>query len=187
MNSTLRFWAAVVPSFLFVAAIAMRAEWTLRTGREVHLAVRAYDPMDALSGRYLAVPLAIERVDRGAAARDEQRSLLGRVVWVRLEPGEPFWLAAEVLDAPPGDPDVVALRGTVVNDQQADLWVDYGLDRFFIPQDAADPTVPRNAHRLTAVVRVTREGTSALADLLVDGETYADWNARQPRGSGAPR
>ncbi len=181
MSSAVRYWGAVVPSFAAVALIAIQAEWTLRTGREVRLEVRAYDPMDALSGRYLAVPLAIERVDPGATARDERRSFSGVVVWVRLEPGEPYWRATDVLDAPPDDPDVVALRGTVVNDQQSDLWVDYGLDRYFIPEDAADPTVPRNAHRLTAVVRVTRDGSCALSDLLVDGERYVDWNARQPR------
>lgn len=181
MNATLRYWAAIVPSFAAVALVAVQAEWTLRTGREVRLEVRAYDPMDALSGRYLAVPLAIERVDPGATARDERRSFLGGVVWVRLEPGEPCWRATDVLDAPPDDPDVVALRGTVVNDSPSALWVDYGLDRFFIPQDAADPTVPRNAHRLTAVVRVTRDGSCALSDLLVDGESYAAWNAHQPR------
>ena len=187
MNRALRFWAAVVPSFLLVAAVAVRAEWTLRSGREVRLEVRAYDPMDALSGRYLAVPLAIERVDPGDAARDERPSFLGEVVWVRLEPDEPFWRATEVLDAPPRDPEVVALRGTVVNESPSGLRVDYGLDRFFIPEDAADPTVPRGSHRLTAVVRVTPEGSCALADLLVDGESYAQWNARPPRGSGARR
>jgi len=181
MSRAALYWAAIAPSFLAVAALAIRAEWTLRAGIEVRLAVRAYDPMDALSGRYLAVPLAIEHFDPGEAARDLGLAHAGATVWVQLEPDEPVWRAAGVLDAPPEDESVVALRGTVVNEDQRVLWIDYGLDRFFIPQDASDPTVPRDAHRLIAVVRVTRDGRCALADLLVDGERYADWNARQPR------
>jgi len=185
VNRAWRFWAAVVPSFLAVAAIAVRAEWTVNTGREVRLAVRAYDPMDALSGRYLAVPLAVERLDprlggdTGASA--ETRYGGGETIWVRLEPGEPFWTPAEVRSEPSASADVVVLRGTVVNAYAGEIWVDYGLDRFFIAQEAVDPTVPRGAHVITAVVRVTADGSAALADLLVDGESYADWNARQPR------
>lgn len=181
MSRAARYWAAVVPSFLAVAALAIRAEWTLRTGREVRLEVRAYDPMDALSGRYLGVPLAIERFDPGDAARDSGLAHPGATLWMRLEEDEPVWRAAEVLLAPPEDPEVVALRGTVLSEHQRELWIDYGLDRFFIPQDGSDPSLPPGAHRLIAVVRVTRDGSCALADLLVDGERYADWNARQPR------
>jgi uncharacterized membrane-anchored protein len=181
MSRAVRYWAAIVPSFLVVAAIAIRAEWTLRTGREVRLAVRAYDPMDALSGRYLGVPLAIERFDPGESARDLGLAHADATIWMRLEEDEPVWRAAEVLAGPPEDPEVVAVRGTVLSEHQRELWIDYGLGRFFIPQDGSDPSLPAGAHRLIAVVRITPEGSCALADLLVDGEPYADWNARQAR------
>ncbi|MBL8860705.1 MAG: GDYXXLXY domain-containing protein [Planctomycetes bacterium] len=181
MSTGVRYWAAIVPSFLAVAAIALQAEWTLRAGREVLLEVRAYDPMDALSGRYLAVPLAIERLPAERFSGPPGRSAAGERVWVRLEPGEPTWSAAEILAEPPAGAELVALRATLVRQDPREVWLDYELDRFFVPQEAADPTLPRGARRIVAVVRVTRDGRGALADLLVDGERYAAWNARQPR------
>jgi uncharacterized membrane-anchored protein len=181
VTSTWRYWAAVVPSFLAVGAIALRAEWTLGGGREVRLELRAFDPMDALSGRYLGVPLAIERIERSDVDGSVGAHAPGDTVWVRLEPDEPFWRQAGISAEPPAEPDAVALRGTVVNAFASETWLDYGLGRYFIPHDAADPSVPRSAHVLTAVVRVGSDGSAVLADLLVDGERFADCNARQTR------
>jgi uncharacterized membrane-anchored protein len=181
VKSALRYWAAVVPSFLVVATIAARAEWALRTGTEVRLAVRPYDPMDALSGRFIAIPLEIERLPRSGIARFGGEPELGEPVWVWLERDEPFWRAVAVAKTVPERPDVVALRGTLVETSPQDQRVDYELDRFFIPQEGADPSVPQGRHTLTAVVKVARDGRGALADLLVDGEPWAMWNARQPR------
>lgn len=179
MNPTLRFFAAVAPSMLAVAAVAAHAEWLLRQGTEVRLEVRPFDPMDALSGRYLAVPLAIRRLG-AEVPRAQDRYAAGASVWVRLAPGEPWWRPVSVVDTPATAPDL-ALQARVQHQAGDELWLDYDLDRFFIPHDGADPTTTPEQHRLTAVVRITADGRGMFTDLLVDGEPYAAWNARQPR------
>jgi hypothetical protein len=109
MSRALRFWSAIAPSFLAVAAIAARAEWLLQTGVEVRLEVRPYDPMDALSGRYLAVPLAIQRLG-AEVPRDLDPYRLGETVWVRLAAGDPCWRPVGV-GAVPAVGDEIAVRG----------------------------------------------------------------------------
>lgn len=181
MNSTLKFWAAIAPSVLAVAAIAVRAELHLARALEVRLEVRPYDPMDALSGRYIAAPLAITTLEIGALRNECDGAQPGDSVWVALEPGEPWWTPSAVLCAPQAG--TLALRG-VLRDRSDALWtVDYELERFFIPHDAADPSAPASGPRpqIIAVVRIDEGGAGLLSDLLIEGEPYADWNARQPQ------
>ncbi len=179
MSRALRFWLALLPPFAAVAFLAAQAEWGLRSGVEVRLEVRPFDPMDPLSGRFLAVPLAIGQLDsKDLPARPELHG--GESVWVVLEPGEPTWRASAVLDRPPDD-GRIALRGRVLASYPPMLWIDYGLERFYIPHTAHDPTQPPGAHDLVALVRVARGGRGHLADLLVDGEPFAVWNGRRAR------
>lgn len=179
MSRALRYWLAVLPSFAAVALLAARAEWGQRSGVEVRLEVRPFDPMDPLSGRYLAVPLAIGQLDPGELP-DGPELHGGESVWVVLEPGEPTWRVSAVLDRPPDD-GRVALRGRVLTSYPTALWIDYGLERFFIPHNAHDPTQPPSVHQLVALVRIAPGGRGYLTDLLVDGQPFAAWNERRAR------
>ncbi len=179
MKPAWKFWAAVAPSFVAVAAIAVRAELLLASAVEVRLEVRPYDPMDALSGRYVAAPLAIARLEVDTLRNECPTASTGDTVWVALEPGEPWWRPAAVLCAPRAD--TLALRG-VLREQRGSWWtIDYQIERFFIPHDAADPSEFTGGARpqIVAVLRIDASGAGLLTDLRVDGEPYADWNARQ--------
>lgn len=181
MTSTLKFWAAVAPSFLVVAGIALRAELQRLDSIAVPLEVRPVDPMDALSGRFIAAPLAIARLDVSELRNECPQVALGDSVWVALTPGEPWWRPSAVLCGPATGE--VSLRG-VLRAQHASLWtIDYGIERFYIPHEAADPSAPGSGPRpqIVALVRIDASGSGALVDLLVEGETYSDWNARQPQ------
>ncbi len=181
MNNTLKYWLAVAPSFLAVAGIALRAELLAARSVEVRLEVAPFDPMDALSGRYIATPLAIARLAVNELRNECPEAGPGDSVWVELEPGTPHWRPSAVHCAPP--PDAVALRGVVRRQWENSWTVDYELERFFIPASGADPSALNNVSRpqLTALVRVESGGAALLVDLLVDDEPYAQWNARQPR------
>lgn len=187
MNGTLKYWLAVAPSFLVVAGVALRAELLAARAVEVRLEVAPFDPMDPLSGRYMATPLAISRLALDEVRNECPRAELGDDVWVVLEPGAPFWRPSALHCAPP--PDVVALRGVVRNQSENAWTIDYGMERFFIPADAADPSAWTGGPRpqLVAVVQVESGGAALLADLLVDGEPYAQWKARQPRPAASER
>ena len=166
MKRPLAFLLCVVPQFLVVAALAAREEIALRSGVEVRLEVRPVDPMSLFSGRYVSVPLAIERLDKTVTI--ERGLEPGQEVCVRLTSSAPCWTAAEVTRQPP---DALFLRGTWLGEKR----IAYGIDTFYIPEDGADPS--RLA--LTAVVRVTRDGRGVIEDLLVGNQTYAQWNAAQ--------
>jgi uncharacterized membrane-anchored protein len=177
MNRALVFWASLAPSFIAVAGLVLQAEWRLAHGVEVRLEVRPYDPMDALSGRYLAVPLVMDQLDPALLQREFH---FGESVWVQLEQGEPWWSPVAVLERPPAQG--VALRGTVLQQTPSALWVDFGLGRFYIPQTGADPTLAPGEHELVAVVKITPAGHGQLVDLLVDGQPWRRWSEGQTRG-----
>ena len=167
MKRALGFLLCVAPQFLVVAAVAAREEVALHSGVEVRLAVRPVDPMSLFSGRYVSVPLAIERLDKSVAIEHGIES--GQSVCVRLAPGTPCWSAAAVTRDPPREPDAVFLRGTWLEEHH----VSFGIDTYYFPEHGADPS----GHVLTLVVRVTHDGRGAIEDLLVGNQTYAQWNA----------
>jgi len=169
MKRPLAFLLCVAPQFLVVAAVAAREEVALRSGVEVRLEVRPIDPMSLFSGRYISVPLAIQRLDK--TVHIEPGIEPDQTVYVRLVRGEPCWSAIGVTREPPHATGDVFLRGTWLDTNR----VSYGIDTFYIPEDGADPS--RLA--LTAVVRVTRDGRGVIEDLLVGNQTYAQWNAAQ--------
>jgi len=137
--------------------------------------------MDPLSGRYIATPLVISRLKVDELRNECPQAEIGDDVWVALESATPFWRPIALHCAPP--PGAVALRGVVRSQWDTSWTVDYELERFFIPADGADPSVGPVSSRpqLLAVVRVETSGAALLVDLLVGGEPYKQWNARQPR------
>ncbi len=169
MNRAQAFLLCVVPQFLVVAAMTAREELALRAGVEVRLEVRPVDPMSLFAGRYVSVPLAIERLDRSVTI--ERGIEPGQTVYVQLARGEPCWSAAAVTREPPRADGAVFLRATSRDGNQ----VAYGLDTFYIPENGADPS----RLKLTLLVRVTRDGRGLIEDLLVGNQTYAQWNAAQ--------
>jgi uncharacterized membrane-anchored protein len=186
---------ALAPQVALVAGIAIAEEIGRLRGTEVVLEVRAYDPMDLLSGRYIRAPLAIARLSGTAVSHPDPMPEVGSAVFVRLAKGEPYWTATEVRTSlpEPRDPALnVYLRAQVEGSWSArptgELHLSFDLDRFYIADDAEDPSVWRagesERHRLAVVARVTPSGRAYLADLLVDGKRYADWNREAKRRAG---
>jgi uncharacterized membrane-anchored protein len=196
MNRTLAIVLALLPQVLLLGWTIAREELALRDGIPVVLEVRGYDPVDALSGRYIRVPPAIRTLAADDVSIVADRIEAGATVWVGLVRAEPFWrpLELRVEEPPPNDDrDRVWIRGRLEKEWQrpqagryrGSLTVDYGFDRFYIPEAARDPTWATGADgrraQLSLLVRVRASGEAAIEDLRVDGEPYADWNRRQPR------
>jgi uncharacterized membrane-anchored protein len=164
----LAFLLCVLPQFLVVAGVAAREELGLHRGELVRLEARPVDPMSLFAGRYVDVPLAIERLDP-ARTRIEPGLSAGETVYVRLERAEPVWRAAEVSQQPPRE--AVFLRGT----WRGDSTIDYGLDTYYIPENGVDPS---RLH-LALELRVSTQGRGQIVELLVEGRPYPEWNAAQ--------
>jgi len=187
VSRALLFALALLPQLVLVAAIAAREEIGRATGTEVVLEVRAVDPMDLLSGRYVTIPLAISVLERERFPDFVKGFEHDDEVFVLLRPGERHWEAGEVRLDRPSAPDGPFLRGRVrhlwVPDPERDLFVEYEIDRFYIPHDAADPSVwdanGNRRHELAVVARVDSRGRPHVVDLLVDGRPYEEWNRAQ--------
>ena len=191
MNRAATLTLALAPGALGLVAIVAREEGTLARGVEVVLEVRPYDPQDLLGGRYLATPLAIERIDSSAVALPEGELLRGEPVLVGLARAEPCWIPIAIArrDGPREGADawIAAVvdeeRSGASTDEEGSRIVDPTIelrcevDRFYVPENAIDPTIGGVARELRLVARVARDGRAAVVDLLVDGLPFAAWQA----------
>jgi uncharacterized membrane-anchored protein len=187
VNQGVLWIAAVAPQVALVAGIAIKEEIGRLRGTEVVLEVRAYDPMDLLSGRYISTPLAISRLAGSSVTHPDPMPEVGSTVYVRLSPGKPYWTASEVRTSlpEPRDPALnvylcARVQGSWSARPTGELHLSFDLDRYYVSEDAQDPSVWRagegERHGLAVVARVTRSGRAHLVDLLVDGRPYAEWN-----------
>lgn len=201
---------AILAQFAFLGWMVAAQERLLAAGERVVLAVAPVDPFDPLSGRYLAIHLALARLDLAAFEAAGHEVVAGEDVPAAEPGGDPLLRFAHrpaALElATEGSPRAARrlLIGAAANEARPPflasrvLWsssgvleLDLGLDRYYIPGDAEDPTLwwnraterpadPASARpTLTLAVRVTAAGKSAIEELLVDGVPYPEWNRRE--------
>jgi uncharacterized membrane-anchored protein len=171
---------------LLLGGLVAREELELTRGTPVVLEVRAVDPMDVFSGRYVSVPLAISHLDAATVAHPEPMPPTGETIYVRLERAQDVFQAVEVARAPIDDSQSIWARATLASSPgSSTIDLDFGVERFFISEVAQDPSFRRDASgarlRITVAARVASDGRVRFEDLFVDGERYAAWNARQPK------
>ncbi len=194
---------AIVAQFAFLGWMVGAQERLLATGESVVLAVAPVDPFDPLAGRYLAIRAELSRLDLAAFEAAGHSIVVGADVPPAAVNGEPLLrfagrpaaleLAREgspraahrlLIGAAAAEARPPFLASRVLWSNQGLLELDLGLDRYYIPGDAEDPTLWWNREidgrtqrpTLTLVVRVTAEGKSAIEELLVDGVPYPEWN-----------
>ena len=192
MNRKTAFLLAVLAQFALLGWMVAAQERVLAHGRRIELKIEPFDPIDPLSGRYLQIRVAVSRVDLKtirpawdtASLEAEAASLVGQEVVVTLGDTNGDLAPEDVVNPAyfEPSPSTIALRGQVKRHFGSTIDVEYGLERFFIPADASDPSplMWQQDHRLEIVVRAMPDGRSTLEDLLIDGEPFALWNARQP-------
>lgn len=191
MNARVAWFATIAVQALLLGWIVAREESTRRDGARVVLEVRAVDPMDLFSGRYVRVPLAISSIDLAELPQVPPFPKFDDTVYVRLERGPSAWHPVEIALAPTADDGGPWARATVVSYSGSDespgvLRLDFGADRFYIPENGLDPSMwwrdpAHERPKLTVAARIAHDGRVAIEDLLIDGESYAEWNRRTPR------
>lgn len=188
MKTRLAWIATLGVQALLLVGMVAREEFTRINGTPVVLAVDAVDPMDLLSGRYVSVPLKIRNINLSTTAHDGEMLLSpGETVFVRLEDHQGLGEAVELATANaerPGGPWArasVATR-TQVTEARGRVELDYGVDRFYIPETGQDPSRERDAagqrYEIRVAARIGEDGRIVIEDLLVNGEPYSSWNAR---------
>lgn len=156
----------------------------LRDGREVLLRVQPVDPRDLLRGDYVRLGYDIGMLPRSTVANlpSEVSGADGTPVFVRLaKQADGYWqpIAATVGKTPAeaAPPDQVDLRGVLTGydgvgpNQQAVIGVDYGIERYYVPEGEGREIEKNMATRPFGILLgVAANGTPQIKALM-DGQS----------------
>jgi uncharacterized membrane-anchored protein len=194
MNALASLWRRIPRALLFVlagtiqvgliAAMVFDRTGILREGTEVMLQTRPVDPRDLLRGDYVVLSYDISSIAAGALK--DQPATRRAVVYVKLSPKEDgFYEAVAVAQTPIAvSGGEVLIRGRVVGGDRCggfvntfceQIRINYGIERYFVPQgEGREIEGARNAGKVAIVAAVTRTGRAATKRLLLDGRPLSD-------------
>jgi uncharacterized membrane-anchored protein len=183
----------VVMALVVAAAQIGFLAWTivgraaiLRNGTEIALTIQPVDPRDLLRGDFVSLSYNISRLPKILFAQtpDDAGTYRHRTIHVRLKPGsDGIWQAVSAsVDRPPdtapaaGEVDIRGTAYTNWTDNGQDVFVRYGIERYFVPEGEGraletDPDLRSFVMR----VAVSREGNAQIK-ALYDGDrlVYAE-------------
>ena len=169
-----------------LAKIVVDRQTLLKTGREIKMQVLPVDPRDIMRGDYVTLGYGLTPMTLTEAQIDGPLGSIARnsPAFVTLHQGsENTWTVGKVSATYPnavsaGD---VVLRGRV--SQRWDggtpgtvhLNVDFGIEKFFVPEGTGKPIEQQVRDKKTlALVSVGPDGEAALKGLIIDGERLED-------------
>lgn len=179
----------LIPIALVVALIQIAVlSWSifsraaiLRDGTEILVRVEPIDPRDLFRGDYVILTYAFSRLPRTLleGSIDSIPEDMKATAHVRLRKGaDGIWDAVKMtLGAPFADPpgtDEVDLRGQtryLWSNVERDIFVDYGIERYYVPEgEGRDIEDGLRERTLNVVAAVAADGTVAIK-ALYDGDT----------------
>jgi len=187
MSPRLFRWGLLAAFFLqtmLLAWLIVDRAMLLSGGKEISLDVVPVDPRDFLRGDYVVLSYDISRLNQSEFDGDSDFDS-GDSIYVSLEPDGDSWRAQEIFHEEPSGG--LFLRGTVKRrrdgsgDCNADrcqvLTVEYGLERFFVPEgQGRDLETLRNDQKMRVIASVGENGRSALKRLLIDNQVRYEEN-----------
>lgn len=148
----------------------------LASGREVVLEVVPVDPRSLFQGDYVTLGYAISRVE--APTGVELRR--GSALYVTLQKNaDGTWAPVGSSLTPPAtvSPDQVVLKGRVqyyspaTDKTAAQASVEYGIERFFVPEGAGrDLEKLVGDRKLSALIAVDDDGDAGIKGLITEGK-----------------
>lgn len=157
----------------------------LRAGTEVTLQTRPIDPRDFLRGDYVVLNYEISSLLAGAL-KDTPSQGRGTPVFVKLTRRPDGIYQAVSVHAEPvpvGEGEALirgrALGGATCGSDRRQfcetLFINYGIERYFVPQDdGKEIERSRNQGQVSVVVAVTPGGRAAIKRLLLGGKPVYD-------------
>jgi uncharacterized membrane-anchored protein len=174
------FAAAGLIQLGLIAMMVIDRAGILREGTEVTLQMRPVDPRDFLRGDYVVLSYDISSVPSGEL-KGKLPQKRAPIVYVKLAPKDDgFYGALSVhLDPVPVSGKEVLIRGRVSNWRWCEncdrLFINYGLEKFFVPEgEGRELERARNQRKLAVVAAVTPSGRAAIKRLLLDGKPVYD-------------
>lgn len=168
-------WRIVLGGVLMTAVIAwMIGErmLVLAQGREIVVAVEPVDPQDLFRGDYVRLAYGFTRLELNKLGVRPDDVRTGSAIYVVLKPdGERFAVESAALEQPSAAPDRVVIKGTVRSRSDDLAFVDYGIERYFVPQGHGRAIEDGVRERRTDVVlAVTENGIAAIKALRLEGK-----------------
>ena len=179
------FAAAGTIQVAFIALMVLDRVNILRSETEVMLKTRAVDPRDFLRGDYVVLNYDISSVPAGEL-KDTPVSGPGMFVFVKLVRGADGFhqIVSAHREPAAAGPGEVLIRGRVTDRSLcgdarnlfcASVRLDYGLEKFFVPQgEGREIERARNDGKVAVVAAVTSGGRAAIKRLLLDGKPVYD-------------
>lgn len=179
------FIAIVAAQLLFLVGEAGYYQWTIATGTPIALRVVPIDPRSLFLGNYMAMNYDISRIDLDKLPEPPETKPFqsGETLYAVLEPRKPTAVLIGVTRELPAAsvPNRVFLKGVALYADGRTLNVEYGLERYYIPERRQDEVnAIWSAHALdpehtpvTAEVSVSRNGQGFLRSVSVKGKTLA--------------
>ena len=177
-NLPLRILLAAGLLALALVGLVAREGYARASGREVVLAMQAFDPRSLLTGHYAALQLA-DRMAAGAACEYSERDSW---IQLRMEGGRHRVAGVSRTRAAAERAGAVAVRGRVYCVSMAApeapplARLEIGIDRFHADQEEAErieamlrPGPATGAPEAFAVVSVGRDGRARLKAIIVGG------------------
>jgi len=131
----------------FLASMIAGRASILRNGTEVTLAVEPVDPRDLLRGDYVTISYNISSLPGSILGLSEAEEGAPYTVTVRLRRGtDGIWQAvaaqygeAIATPAADGEVDIRGTTQTAPGDNLANIRVQYGIERFYVPEGEGRP------------------------------------------------
>lgn len=165
----------------FLSWIILARAAVLRDGREILLKVEPVDPRDLLRGDYVRLGYEISRVPAAMVSNfPSGGDVEAGIIDVRLrKQSDGFWraTAARLGETVAGEPgaDEIDLQGQVFAawnlDAGSSLSVDYGIERFYLPEGEGKPIERDMRVRSFGILAAVGADGKPQIKALMDGET----------------
>ena len=174
------FWLIVALQLLFLVGEVATKEMAIRTAQTVILKTAPIDPRSLFSGQYMWLNYDISNVDisrTSLPASFRKRMDTGMVVYAKLAVAKPYAKLIDVTTRRPDKPEpgIVYLKGRLWDLSPGQLGIDYGLDRYYIPESKSGEVAKLERWGakqpiITVEVGVTDSGQGMIKRVLVDGK-----------------
>jgi len=179
-----RFWiAAVIVALMQTIILGYIIDGRaaiLSHGAEVLLKTAPVDPRDLLRGDYVTLNYDISRVPASTLTGGLPAADGDNVLSVRLQPqADGYWGIAESSFSPlPEKAGTVVLKSLPLAylpvAGQDQISVDYGIERYYLPEGSGKDVEAAENSRLSVAVRVSGDGEAQIRSLLIDGKPVYD-------------
>lgn len=140
------------------------------TGTVVPLELVLVDPRDLLRGDYVIINLAIGRIPRTMDGAESLKA--GQTVFVELETNGEGAARPVSVSSSHQQSGNLAIAGAVRSTSAETVWIDYGIDAFFLPEGEGLEIEQLDTSRVLLEVAIAEDGRSLPLNLLVDGKVF---------------